>query len=229
MKCTCGAYKVYGAEPGSKLHSDWCDTKTNNHINNIVATNMQSLMAALMAGNYNAAPSTLSQGNGPPPPVPSISVTSTLSSMISGLTIPGSPRYLCIACTTGQPGVVMVKNSGGWFEVYCNSCASNSSRSVKSTELFHMPDYALLTQVFQDGSAVDTRNVMGRASCVDCRSNNKVTLATEFVYYQGNDIPASGRCLSHLAAINISGGWTTMTYTYGCPRDLKDSASYYFP
>lgn len=27
MKCTCGAYKTYGARSGSPLHSEWCDTR----------------------------------------------------------------------------------------------------------------------------------------------------------------------------------------------------------
>lgn len=27
MKCSCGAYKVYGAADNSPLHSDWCDCR----------------------------------------------------------------------------------------------------------------------------------------------------------------------------------------------------------
>jgi hypothetical protein len=202
-------------------------------------------MGALSAGAYNAAPSSLQNGAGTSVQgagltgagVVYVPMSFSLSSVTQGHNLPGSNRYLCIVCSRGEPGVIMVKNTFGMFEVYCNSCATYATRSVQLTDLFHMPDYTAPALRFQDANAINKYDIMGRASCMDCRSGvGKVTLATEFVYYKGNDHPSTGLCASHFAtfAAHSSGGigiriWTSMTYSNGCPRDRQHSRNYYFP
>lgn len=224
MKCTCGAFKVYGAEPGSKLHSDWCDGR----VNYVVATKM--LIAALKAGNYNVAPSTLSQGSGPPPvTVPNPLVE--LSTAIKGIALPEDNLFLCIACTAGGPGVMLVNNIFGQLCVYCGDCASQSTKLIDPTkDLSHTPKYSYThpiapLQLFT-GSI---HSVRGRASCSGCRSYGRPTIATEFLYGPNGE-PVSGWCSTccakYLSPTPIA---VRMTHASGIPKDTAGSSRYYYP